>query len=80
MNELYHIGLEIGMLKARQSEQSKNLSSLDKRQSRVEMRQAILMRLTFLVIVFSLSTTGQLNRDKLAEFVAAALKKWLWML
>ena len=71
---LYQMGQDNGHIKATQSEQSRTLYAQEKRIARVELRQAILMRITFLVIVGCLSATGQLNRAAVAEFIGGVLK------
>ena len=74
---LYHMGRDVGRLEVNQKQLSKTSSSHGKRLDKIELRLAILWRLVFLVAVVCLQTTGQFNREAIAEFIASQLKRVL---
>jgi len=74
---MYQIGRDVGELQTSFQQQSETIGNHDKRLSKLELRQAILMRVVFMTVVFSLSAAGQLNREQLATLGAGLLKKWL---
>ena len=74
---MYEIGRDIGELKTNLLQLSETSEGHNKRLSKLELRQAILMRIVFMTVVFSLSAAGQLNREQLATIAASLLKSWL---
>lgn len=74
---MYQIGRDIGELQTSFRQLSEIIDGHGKRLSKLELRQAILMRVVFMTVVFSLSAAGQLNRDQLASLGADLLKRWL---
>lgn len=74
---MYQIGRDIGELRTNLLQLSETSDGHNKRLTKLELRQAILMRVVFMTVIFSLSAAGQLNREQLANIAANLLKKWL---